>query len=72
MATNNDPAKSIRLARVTERATKVFGDAERAAEWLNIPNTALGGQTPLSLLDTDIGSETVMDTLGRIEHGVFT
>ena len=26
---------------------------------------------PLSLLDTDIGAESVMDTLGRIEHGVF-
>jgi hypothetical protein len=28
-------------------------------------------QTPLSLLDTEIGAELVMDTLGRIEHGVF-
>jgi uncharacterized protein (DUF2384 family) len=27
--------------------------------------------TPLSLLDTDIGADSVLDTLGRIEHGVF-
>ncbi|NCC41946.1 MAG: DUF2384 domain-containing protein, partial [Gammaproteobacteria bacterium] len=25
----------------------------------------------LSLLDTEIGAESVLDTLGRIEHGVF-
>jgi uncharacterized protein (DUF2384 family) len=31
----------------------------------------LSGATPLSLLDTDIGAESVLDTLGRIEHGVF-
>lgn len=40
-------------------------------DWLKSPNAALGGATPLSLLDTDIGTESVMDTLGRIEHGVF-
>jgi hypothetical protein len=33
--------------------------------------SALSGATPLSLLDTDIGAENVLDTLGRIEHGVF-
>jgi uncharacterized protein (DUF2384 family) len=28
-------------------------------------------QCPLSLLDTDIGAESALDTLGRTEHGVF-
>jgi len=35
------------------------------------PAAVLGGATPLSLIDTDDGAESVMDTLGRIEHGVF-
>src|SRR4030067_839736 len=44
---------------------------EGRVDWLKSPNAALKRITPLSLLDTDIGAETVMDTLGRIEHGVF-
>ena len=35
------------------------------------PNASLGGVTPLSMLDTDLGAGSVMDTLGRIEHGIF-
>jgi hypothetical protein len=42
-----------------------------AVDWLKSPNATFSGQTPLSLLDTEIGAELVMDTLGRIEHGVF-
>ena len=61
----------VRLARVVERAEEVFEDLDTALEWLKAPNAALGGATPLSLLDTDIGAESVLDTLGRIEHGVF-
>jgi len=46
-------------------------DLDAALDWLKSPNAALAGTTPLSLLDTDIGAESVLDTLGRIEHGVF-
>lgn len=66
-----ESAKLVRLARVVERAEEVFEDADSALAWLKAPNSSLSGVPPLSLLDTDIGAETVMDTLGRIEHGVF-
>jgi putative toxin-antitoxin system antitoxin component (TIGR02293 family) len=56
---------------VVERAEEVFEDLDTSLEWLKAPNTALGAVTPLSLLDTDVGAEGVLDTLGRIEHGVF-
>ena len=68
---SEESAKLLRLARVVARATEVFEDAEPALHWLKSPNSALSGATPFSLLDTDIGAESVMDTLGRIEHGVF-
>ena len=64
------PDKS-RLARVVDRAKETFEDADAALDWLMSPNGALSGATPFSLLDTDVGVESVMDTLGRIEHGVF-
>lgn len=66
-----ESAKLLRLARVVGRAIEVFEDCEPALHWLKAPNAALAGRTPLSLLDTDIGAESVLDTLGRIEHGVF-
>jgi len=68
---SEESAKLVRLARVAERAEEVFEDLDAALDWLKSANAALSGATPLSLLDTDVGAETVLDTLGRIEHGVF-
>ena len=71
MLNSEESTKLVRLARVVERAEKVFENLDAALDWLKSPNAALSGTTPLSLLDTDIGAESVLDTLGRIEHGVF-
>ena len=71
MFTADESAKLVRLARIVRRAQEVFEGLEPAIDWLKSPNRTLGGQLPLSLLDTDIGAESVMDALGRIEHGVF-
>ncbi|MDG3066619.1 antitoxin Xre/MbcA/ParS toxin-binding domain-containing protein [Thauera mechernichensis] len=66
-----ESAKLVRFARVVERADGVFEDADAALGWMQSPNAALGGVTPLSLLDTELGADSVLDALGRIEHGVF-
>ena len=66
-----ESGKLLRLARVIERAAEVFEDGSAALNWIKSPNASLGGVTPLSMLDTDLGADFVMDTLGRIEHGVF-
>jgi len=71
MLNSEESAKLVRLARVVGRARETFEDLDIALDWLKSPNAALAGATPLSLLDTDIGTESVMDTLGRVEHGVF-
>lgn len=67
----DESGKMVRLAQVIERAVEVFEDERAALSWLKCPNAALGGSTPLSLLDTELGSVAVVGTLGRIEHGVF-
>jgi putative toxin-antitoxin system antitoxin component (TIGR02293 family) len=67
----DESAKVLRVARVTHRAITVFGDRAKALAWLKSSNRALGAASPVSLLDTDLGAEAVLDTLGRIEHGVF-
>ncbi|MDD5374355.1 antitoxin Xre/MbcA/ParS toxin-binding domain-containing protein [Acidithiobacillus sp.] len=71
MLNSEESAKVIRLARIIERAEDVFDSRDKAIDWLKTRNASLSGLTPLSLVDTDVGAETVLDTLGRIEHGVF-
>jgi putative toxin-antitoxin system antitoxin component (TIGR02293 family) len=59
-----------RLARVITHANRVFEDPDESAGWIHTPNTSLGKQQPLTLLDTDIGVQQVDQVLGRIEHGI--
>lgn len=69
------PAESdrlFRLVRIVYRAAEVLGGEEKAARWLHTANRALGGQVPLELLDTDLGTLQVDEVLGRIEHGVYS
>ncbi|WP_295436947.1 antitoxin Xre-like helix-turn-helix domain-containing protein [uncultured Thiodictyon sp.] len=68
---SEESSRLLRLARVVARGEEVFAGLDATIDWLKSINASLGGVTPLSLLDTDIGAEGVMDTLGRIEHGVF-
>jgi len=61
-----------RIALVTLLATETLGSLEKAKAWLRRENRALGGQAPISLLDTEIGERRVEDTLNRISHGVYS
>ncbi|MGH9425284.1 MAG: antitoxin Xre/MbcA/ParS toxin-binding domain-containing protein [Terriglobia bacterium] len=60
------------LARMISRATQVLGSAEKAEQWLMRPSQALGGETALRFLDTDIDARQIETVLGRIEHGIFS
>jgi len=68
---SEESSKLLRLARIVTRASEVFDDSAAALDWLKSPNAALRGNAPLRLLDTDVGADSVLETLGRIEHGVF-
>jgi putative toxin-antitoxin system antitoxin component (TIGR02293 family) len=60
-----------RLARLLVRAEEALGDLEKSRRWLTRPNRSLGGNRPLTLLDSDAGALAVERVLGRIEHGVY-
>lgn len=62
----------LELARLYRRAVEVLGNEKVANQWLRTSVTALGGVQPASLLDTPVGIQWVMTTLGRIEHGVYS
>lgn len=72
--TQLSPAVSDRLflvASIVSEATETLGSQEKAARWLHKPNRSLGGDTPLSRIDTSIGIQQLKVVLLRIEHGVF-
>lgn len=61
-----------RLSRIIAKAEAVFGDAEKARHWMERPSSRLPrGESPLSLLDTDGGTQVVTERLLQIEHGIF-
>ncbi|MGH7081561.1 MAG: type II RES/Xre toxin-antitoxin system antitoxin [Acetobacteraceae bacterium] len=60
----------VRVARVLAAAEETFGDRTKAGAWLRRPTTALAGESPLQLLDTDEGARAVETLLGRIAHGI--
>lgn len=70
--TKSESDRLYRVARVAAMAEDLFGSPAAAESWLKEPNPALGHVTPLSLMDTDEGTQTVTDILGRIEHGVYS
>jgi len=61
----------LRFIRVLARAQEVLGGRASALTWMRTANRSLGSVPPEELLDTDIGSLAVLDTLGRLEHGVY-
>jgi len=64
--------KIFRIGKLFDKAAQVFGDDDAlAAKWFKTPARGLGGKTPLSMVETEIGAQEVFALLTRIEHGVF-
>jgi putative toxin-antitoxin system antitoxin component (TIGR02293 family) len=64
-----DSEKIMRILKATKRAEEVFGDEHEGRSWLTTQLAALGGRSPLDLLDTQDGYELVVDELERIVFG---
>lgn len=68
-------AESDRLYRFTEvydAALDLFdGDKARADHWLNSPAIGLGGESPISAIQTSTGANDVLSLISKIEHGVL-
>lgn len=61
----------LRVVRVMSKTFDVFEARSAALHWLQAPERAFDGETPLSLLDTEVGAQEVLRLLGQLEHGVF-
>ncbi len=67
----DESERVLRIARVYDKALDVLENEEAAENWLKKPARGLGYKIPLEYADTELGSQEVINLLGRIEHGVF-
>jgi len=63
--------RAFRVAHVIKNAEVVFGNPEKASSWMRSPRPKFSGQTPLSMLATEVGTRMVEETLGQIQHGIY-
>ena len=61
----------IEIAKLYSRGEEVLGTNANFRSWMDSSIPALGNKIPKEFLDTSMGIEILMDTLGRIEQGVF-
>lgn len=63
----------LRGSELRNEANRVFGNREKAMQWVARPNRALDYRPPLSVAaKSDEGLKRVRDILGRIEHGIHS
>lgn len=62
----------LQLAVIAAKSDDVFDSKEQFRLWLDLPNKALGNKSPFSIMNTRLGTDMVLDILGRIEHGVYS
>jgi putative toxin-antitoxin system antitoxin component (TIGR02293 family) len=63
--------RAFRVAHVISDAERVFGSKDKAHQWLRSKRPQFSGQTPLSMLATEVGTRMVEEMLGQIDHGMF-
>ncbi|CAK4073986.1 MULTISPECIES: antitoxin Xre/MbcA/ParS toxin-binding domain-containing protein [Vibrio] len=69
--TRDESAKIIRAARLTAQAVAVFGNEQKANNWLSKPKKKLEGRTPKEAMQDEFGASIVEQLLLRIESGYF-
>lgn len=59
----------VRLATMTLLAERLVGTQDKALGWLRAPNRYLGGVEPLEMLETEVGTQAVLQSLYSIAYG---
>jgi len=68
---NSDESdRIVRYAELLARAADLLGDEVAAAEWLRTSAPALNSETPLEHASTELGARSVLQLIGRLEHGI--
>lgn len=61
--------RAYRLAHTADLAAELIGDDAKAKSWLRTPSAYLGGEAPIAMLDSEVGTELVVQSLYAIAYG---
>ncbi len=61
-----------RVARMYELGIRVFGNPDKARNWLTKPKPRFDDRSPLTLLKSDAGGSRIEEALIQIDEGMFT
>lgn len=61
--------RALYIAKLFQSGIEIFGSLEKFRNWLNSENQVMGGEKPVSYLDTFSGIQLVLDELNAIEYG---
>jgi len=61
--------RALYIAKLFKSGNDLFGTIEKFRNWLNMENSVMGGEKPVSYLDTFSGIQLVLDELNAMEFG---
>ncbi len=61
--------RALYIAKLFQSGIETFGNRDKFRNWLNSENQVMGGEKPVSYLDTFSGIQLVLDELNAIEYG---
>ncbi len=67
--TVHESDRTVRLLRIQTLTENTFGETAKASIWLRRPLAELGGDTPLSVAQTEAGARVIETILGKIAWG---
>lgn len=67
--TVDESDRAVRLARIQSLAEETFGEPAKANRWLRKELAELGGETPLTVAQTEAGTRVIETILGKIAWG---
>lgn len=68
---SDESDRLLRAARLYASVLRMCGrDVALAGSWLRAPQLGLGGERPLDLAATEVGTAAVEALISRVEHGI--
>ena len=70
LLTVDESDRLFRFAHITAMADVIFGDAEKAKQWLSKPKSRFSGKSPTAMLTTTHGTHRVEQMLIEVNEGM--
>jgi putative toxin-antitoxin system antitoxin component (TIGR02293 family) len=71
MLTPEETGRWLRAVKVQTLALEVFGDEEKAINWMKKSRKRFAGQSASKIIQSEAGGLIVIDTLNQIDAGFF-